>query len=608
VDSSKDDNHNILNEFAAIGDGFSINQAILSAIPDMIFVLNRDHVCLDFLSGPNLKPLRPPHDFVGRNVTEVMPSALAAQTTDHLNQAFATGKPQTYNYQLEEDSGVHDYEARIVLSSEDVAIAIVRDVTDEKRTKQGLHESQERFRRLAEAAFEGVAITENGIILDANAQLMQMLKCEPADIIGKKVADFVTPESVAILQDSYQADDASPYEFVGLRSDGSTFQAEARGKSIPFEGRKVRVAVIRDITQRKLAERALRESEERFRLIFEKGPIGMYLAFPSQSFIRVNNALCEMLGYKEHELVGRTLADVVYSKDLEEGMSVANRAHEDEMESYQIERRFRCKNGDLIWTNLKGAMIKDSAGNVVCGLGIIENITERRQAEQQLKQSRAQLHNLMRHMQSKIEEERKHIAREVHDELGQILTKLKIDLATILKIPVGSDIMLRETAESMNDLLNTAIHQVHQISTNLRPHLLDDLGLVEAIYWMCEELEKSAGIKCKVELQPEEVHFSAELTTTIFRMCQEALTNVIRHSNATRVHVVLVVDNDILRLKIIDNGMGITSEQIEDEKSFGIMGMRERLYDFNGNVAFVSPEAGGTIVDVTIPLSAEKVK
>ncbi len=237
---------------------------------------------------------------------------------------------------------------------------------------------------------------------------------------------------------------------------------------------------------------------------------------------------------------------------------------------------------------------------------MISDITDREQAEEQLIASREQIHNLLVHLESVREEERTNLAREIHDELGSLLTGLKIDLSWLTKrIPQEQELLSTKT-KSMHELVDGAILAVKRISTELRPGALDDLGISAAIEWQAQEFERRTEIKFEFTSNPKDIVLDRDRSTAIFRICQEALTNVVRHANATRVKVTLKKEPDKIVLKIRDNGEGIEEKHLSDPRAFGLIGMRERARPWGGEVKISGTSGKGTLVMVTIPLAGKE--
>ncbi len=234
---------------------------------------------------------------------------------------------------------------------------------------------------------------------------------------------------------------------------------------------------------------------------------------------------------------------------------------------------------------------------------ILENeIQERLRTDQDLRNSRESLRKLSNQLQSIREDEKTRIAREVHDELGQMLTGLKMELSCLendLKEDPGC---LHEKILSMKELTETTINSVRRIATELRPQILDVLGLAEAIEWQAKDYQQRTGIQCNVNIPNKEVKLDKNLKTSIFRIFQEALTNVARHAKANKIEVLLQIDSENLNLKIMDNGVGIEKYQYPNYESLGLLGIEERVNYWKGKFNINGKSQEGTTLHVSIPL------
>lgn len=223
-------------------------------------------------------------------------------------------------------------------------------------------------------------------------------------------------------------------------------------------------------------------------------------------------------------------------------------------------------------------------------------------AEERLRRSEEQLRRLAGHLISVREEERRHIAREIHDELGQVLTGLKMDVTWLARRLNDDQRLLLEKTDSMSRLIDAAFVTVRRIATGLRPEVLDNMGLVAAVDWQAKEFQKRTGIRCRVELPPESVKLDLNASTTAFRIFQEILTNVARHARATRVDICLGVSKDRLTLEVADNGVGISEGEVDGKKSLGLLGMRERALLVGGEVNISGAPGQGTRVTMSLPI------
>jgi signal transduction histidine kinase len=218
---------------------------------------------------------------------------------------------------------------------------------------------------------------------------------------------------------------------------------------------------------------------------------------------------------------------------------------------------------------------------------------------ERLRESEDKLRRLAAHLISIREEERAHIAREIHDELGQVLTGLKMEVTWLARRLKEKPLV--EKTDSMCALIDSSVQTVRKIATGLRPEMLDDMGLVAAVAWQVKEFQKRTGIRCRASLPPE-IKLDIDVSTTMFRIFQEILTNVARHSRATRVDIELEVGASEVALEVVDNGIGIQENELNARKSLGLLGMQERALLFGGDVSITGSAGHGTRVSVTIPL------
>jgi signal transduction histidine kinase len=218
---------------------------------------------------------------------------------------------------------------------------------------------------------------------------------------------------------------------------------------------------------------------------------------------------------------------------------------------------------------------------------------------ERLKESEDKLRRLAAHLISVREEERAHIAREIHDELGQVLTGIKMEVGWLAKRLTEPQLL--EKTDSMSKLIDSTVQTVRKIATGLRPEMLDDMGLVAAIGWQAKDFQKRTGVRCRVKLPPETTKLDIDVATTAFRIFQEILTNVARHSRATRVDIDLGVTDEQVSLEVHDNGVGIAESDLHGRKSLGLLGMHERALLFGGEVSITGSPGHGTRVAVTIP-------
>jgi len=401
-----------------------------------------------------------------------------------------------------------------------------------------------------------------------------------------------------------------------------------------------------DVTRREAAETALREGEEKFRLLFDQSADAVLL-LRGTGLIDCNQAAQRMFGSRERGLIlGGTLRNLFPLRQpdgilslarFKEMIAAANRDR-----THRFEWTLKRFNGstfpaDVMLTaipfrgkrilymvlrdisarkltehalqrardDLETRVQERTTELVAINRKMLEEIEVRKGMERQLQRSRQQLRRLSEHLQSAQEEERSRIAREVHDELGQMLSALKIDVACLGDRLHMGDHALFEESRSITDRIDTAIQAVRTICSQLRPTVLDHFGLAAAIEWQLKDLERRTRIQCTASLDPDIPLLEKELSLMLFRVFQEAVTNIMRHSGATRVRVKLLRKADNLLLRIDDNGKGIAKEEIADPESFGIMGIRERVRFWGGQTSFKGVAGKGTSVTISLPLNRE---
>ncbi len=240
---------------------------------------------------------------------------------------------------------------------------------------------------------------------------------------------------------------------------------------------------------------------------------------------------------------------------------------------------------------------------LVANANLEREIADRKRTEDEFRRSTDQLRELSARLQSVREEERTHIARVIHDELGQTLTGLKMDVAWLQRHLDQQQPALLEKTQAMSDLIDITIQTVRRISSELRPGILDDLGLVATIEWQLQEFQTRSGIQGKLISAPEETTLDADGATAAFRIFQEILTNVTRHAQATQVEVTLEESAAFLTLQVQDNGRGMTESEVHSPRSIGLLGMQERARLRAGEVQFQGTPGKGTTVTVRLPLS-----
>jgi PAS domain S-box-containing protein len=337
---------------------------------------------------------------------------------------------------------------------------------------------------------------------------------------------------------------------------------------------------------------------------------GMMVTDATGIILRVNRAFTEISGYTAEEAVGqspRLLQSGRHNADFYSAMweSIMRTG------AWQGEIWDRHKNGQIYSTWHAISAVKRGDGVVTNYIGVHYDITERKNAEitmvklnRDLRESRQRLRDLAAQNEARRESERKHIAQEVHDELGQVLTALRMDIS-LLGMRFGSvDPAVIDKVLEMKGLVDRAIQGVRNVAVNLRPTALD-MGLVPAIEWLCGEFTERTAIACILHAEEENIDLDEARAVVIFRIVQESLTNVIRYANATQVDITISLRGDELWVGVRDNGRGFDLDAVTKRKSFGLLGMRERALVLGGQVDITSAPGKGTVIGVTIPINVD---
>ncbi len=358
--------------------------------------------------------------------------------------------------------------------------------------------------------------------------------------------------------------------------------------------------IARDITKRHAAESALRESESKYRRLIEMLKEGIWVVDSEMNTTFVNKRMETLLGWTVEEMMGSNPTEFMDEQTREIFAEHFEMSKQGVAEQFEV--NLIRKDGLRIYVLIEAAPIMDEKGRFTGAIAGLADITARKNAEQNLKKSQEELRSLSSHLQQVREEERASMAREIHDELGQVLTSLKLDLAWLRgKVQDRHTELLSRTVLMQMDI-DRAIDTIHTIIARLRPVILDDFGLMEAIIWLVDEFQCHSGISCDFPFPSEEIVLSDECSTALFRICQESLTNVARHAEATEVKVTLREIDDNILLTIEDNGKGIGRTTSQRLSSLGILGMRERAIALGGRVTVENGEGRGTKVEATLPL------
>jgi PAS domain S-box-containing protein len=356
------------------------------------------------------------------------------------------------------------------------------------------------------------------------------------------------------------------------------------------------IGVGRDITDRKKAEKEIEEKEENLRATLNTSADSVLLLEKDGTIIEVNQIFTGLINTEREKIIGKNLLELIPQKRLNEVKKLLNKILDMKKPYTFIDFAF-----DKTW-ELNIRPIFDQYGDINRITIFAKDITEKYFYEEELKKTNEKLRKLSRHFNFVREEERKNISREVHDNLGQKLTALNLEISWIKQNMPENLTEVKKQFDDIMELVNQSIIVVQEISTELRPGILDDLGLSNAIQWQCNKISRKSNLNFTLDLLNEEIELSDEIKTVLFRVFQEALTNIIRHSKAKNITVNLRLEQKILIFEITDDGIGIPQEKLNDYSSFGIIGMRERIDSIKGSIEISIGKIKGTIIKISVPI------
>ena len=432
-----------------------------------------------------------------------------------------------------------------------------------------------------------------------------MIGFEAEEMTGHHVTDYIPNEDIELLPwriNELMQGKSLLYDRRLLKKDGSILEVEVNTKMASSH---TIIGFLRDITERKRVEGALKKSNERFELIVQATNEAVWDHDFLLNETWGNNELYNLYGLKpgKQQINFEMYMERIHPeerKGIDERMKLAL---EKRLSTITEEFRFRTANGEYRNFYDRAYIKYDTVGRPLRISGAMQDITERNKNNELLQKSYEDIRQLASSLQSIREDERTNIAREIHDELGQQLTGLKMDVHWLARKINSADKEINDKMKESIELINTTITSVRKISANLRPSILDDLGLLPALEWQGEEFQKRSGTKVVFINNAGDINVQPEATTGIFRIYQELLTNIARHANADLVKSVLFKDKSRLYFSITDNGVGFNLETISNNKTLGLLGIRERTLLLGGTYEFKSKPGEGSVTIISVPLN-----
>lgn len=417
-------------------------------------------------------------------------------------------------------------------------------------------------------------------------------------IISTKKSVFTQPDGQKILVGVIRNITASKQTEQSLKQHQE--ELEARVEERTRELSQANAFLENQIQERIRTEIALQESESRFRRLFESNLVGIMFWNINGPILDANDAFLSIIGYSQEDLKAQRLYwTALTPPDIKEVDQKALHELATRGVFMPYEKEYICKDNRRVPILLGGTFLENSQEN---GVAFVLDISERKQAEKEIAQSREQLRKLFAHSQSVREEERTRISRELHDELGQVLTALSLDIRWLQEhLTKGDPESLMKKTVLMAKLVDSIIESVRELVADLRPSVLDNLGLLPAIEWFLRSLQQRTKIRYSLKKPSQALAISKDKATALFRIFQEAMTNIARHSQASYAEISLEIKGVNILLTIKDNGVGIKDHLLNNVSSMGILGIRERALMMEGTATINSSNGKGTKVQVRVP-------
>jgi PAS domain S-box-containing protein len=490
-------------------------------------------------------------------------------------------------------------------------IGTIRDITERKRAEQALRESEARFRTVFENAGIGMGLVGiDGNSIETNLATQRMLGYSELELKQMPNSQYTHPDDAHLSWDMFRElaegkRDRYQLEKRYIRKDGQIVWGRLTESLVRNQNGEPQyaVAMMEDITDRKRAEEALRESEARFRAVFEKAGIGIALIDMHGRPVESNPALLKMLGYGKQELAQMAFTEYTHPSDVQADCDLFAELVEGKRDQYQLEKRFYRKDGEVVWGELTASVVRDQNGDPSYAVGMVEDITERKRAEAALRQLSGRILRLQ-------DEERRRIARELHETTAQSLAALAMNLSVVKDAAPDLSARARACLSESLELAEKCSREVRSVSYLLHPPLPDEAGLGSALRWFIDGYTQRTGIHVDLEVPPGLTRLPGDVELALYRVVQEGLTNIRLHSGSKKARVCLECRPDQAVLTVADEGRGMPPGLLErmgrhgGELGVGIPGMRERIRQLGGQLEIVTGSKGTTLTAI-MPLREE---
>jgi PAS domain S-box-containing protein len=498
------------------------------------------------------------------------------------------------------DATITDGDREFIVSfANQIAIALENAVLYHK-----LEMSERKYRELIESAHEGIWIIDStGLVRFANQRLREMIGHEKLE--NKNIRELFDSANWQLMEKALEENRKNH-----VAQQEVEILCKTRGlaaltmSSVPlFEDGQFNgaFAMFSDVT-------ALRETEKRFRKIFEEAAIGMALVDMEGNLLDSNPALSEMLGYHKEELYLKSFKDFTHPDDIAASVKVFQDLARGKRDSDTREKRYLHRDGQIVWCHVTLSILRGPRGEPQYAILMAEDVTQRKWAEEEIRINQEQLQSLASQLSLTEERERRQLATDLHDHIGQALAVSKIKLGVLQKT-VASEDLARHLGE-VRDLIEGMIRDTRSLTFELSTPVLYELGFEAAVEWFAKHIRTQHGIKVEVQNDASPIPMSDEIKVLLFRSVRELIMNIVKHAQAQHARVNILRQGDRVNVKVEDDGVGFTDSQGYDRSKnnggFGLFSIRERLHYLGGRLDIFSEDGKGTRVSLTVPLEFAK--
>lgn len=587
-------------------------RAILEGLPDLVFVLSADATVNDVHTPVDIKLPVSREQLLGVDVDRLVPTPVATSIKARIRETLASRRPQTLQYMLPFSGDRRFFEVRLVARGGQDVLALVRDITEQRQAEQQLKEQERLYEILVLSTQDAIVLSDrDGRILSWNPGAARMFGHAGDQVVGQALSALVPDFDSRSTQDvaSFMASGKSGMlnrvvEMWGVRSDGRRFPVEVTLSAYSSQGETLLASVIRDITERRDAELALRRGEQRYRQLVQNSADGILLHDERGRLVDVNHRTVEMLGYRREELLHMSMQSIERDTLPEVQEQFWRSMHIDQ--AVTLEGTYQRKDGSQFPVEMRLAKFQGGTAAQDLILVIARDTTERKANEAVMLEHREQLRHLASQLTLTEEQQRRELAIQLHDGIGQELAMCRLRLQTYRSAPEPS----RDPThlDRALEFVEQAIGRVHSLTFDLSPPALHELGLQAALRSLGRRIEEDHGLGFEYEESGDPCDLPKELEVLLFRSVRELAINVVKHAQAQTLRVSMRTSRRQVEIAVADDGVGIDPERLQTRTAtnaggFGLFSVKERLSSVQGEL--VIRGTAGTIATIVVPLDEQ---